>query len=459
MSAAGDTCRSLLDTREGRAVLLAVLPELIAVWAGSSRMRSLLARIATPLVAAGFDPQAAPGDLAGALADPARLAAAGHALVSALPTVIRAITQALAAMAPEEREALAAELVQATDWQRVAAAAADLTRIGASQAERDPAGTAEGLRGPVRAVVTAVDFGDLKEGLEAGADTAAAVTRVVTGELWRNPAKVLCLLAAAPTLAGAGLRGVGHTLAPMAELAPDAAADVLLSLLRAMPVSELAALLDLLGELARLVHTGSNLIAEGELPRELADRVEAALAAADVERLLGARARCEEILEATEAALLDRLADHPELARELLAAPLRRRARAIRRARRRADALERVLAEEEIAALLTAGLAEIDGAALGESITDTLRRIELLARHSPDTLATLVGQGVDGIDPDAARGALLAVSRELIPALEPLAPDLLPPLLHGLAELIGSAREDPEVRRGLVALRSAMEVE
>ena len=402
--------RSLLDSREVREALRAELPEIVAAWAGSSRLRRMLARPVGAVLASGFDP------------------ADGSTSIS------EALTGSYAA-----------EVIGET------------ARILALGLGEDPVAAAERLREPLRRMIEAIDFGDVREAAEATTDRLVEASAIASEELWRHPAKVLCLLSAAPVVAAGGVRIATRTLGPVNQLAPDLVADVALSLLQELSCRDLAALLDQVSELVRKLHTGAALIGEERLADAVANLVLSTLDAADVEAFLRARALLDEIGETAELALLERLDEQPQLARALVGGQLRTLSAAIRRSARRLEAVEGTLDESMIAVELDAAVSELDSHSLAALITTTLARLNQLEAHSPGTVRNLLSQVVDGLDPDEVAHLADWLGSDLPIVMEPLAPDILPPLLHGLADLISSAKDDRGVQRGLESLRAALE--
>lgn len=295
--------------------------------------------------------------------------------------------------------------------------AAAVTRVAA------PADAAPGpsLAEELPALVRQVDFAELKRAVTARAEQAVGLARGVTDELWRSPAKALCLVTMLPPLAGSALRALTQALEPSGRMPPDLLCDVVLSAVRELDPKEIAGLADILAELARKVAIGSVLIGEQgkpRLPEDLSGLVAEVLRAVDVPRLLKARRLLAEAAEATEAALLERIEDRPELARELLGAWLRGHAVGLRRLRRRVDFVERALTPADLADELSRGVGQID------------------AQEAAETLERVLQLGASD--------------------LRPLAAEVLPPVLRALAEVIAQAEPDSELSDAVVALRQAV---
>jgi hypothetical protein len=89
---------------------------------------------------------------------------------------------------------------------------------------------------------------------------------MINEELWRYPAKVVCILSMLPTLSNTALKGLRETAAPLNRMAPDLLADVVISLIRNVDAKEISGIVNELAELVRKIHTGSALIGEPGKP-------------------------------------------------------------------------------------------------------------------------------------------------------------------------------------------------
>lgn len=463
-TANNELSRAVLQTREVEAAFEAALPAVLEAWAGDGRRRRLLAWIAKRLLAGGFSADKEQPSLAEVLAEPERVGQLMQGLVAVINSAlgpIRAGVGAAAALADAQRAQIAATCIEELDWPRIGEILGDLVRLAAASQHSEQGTAAEQLRQPLRALVEAIDFGDLKEAIEAGGDSAVAVASMANEELWRYPAKVLCMLSTLPAVASAGMRVATGSVAQVNALAPDLVADVVLSMVRNARGEEMAALINELSELARKVHTGGALLGQGgssRLPTDISAALALLLASLDLGLLLRTRRLLADTAEEVEEALLDDLPQYPELAREMVGARFRSVAVSARRLARRLEAVEQTLDGDEIAAQMTAAIGELDAQALAEAVNLVLGQLNRLAEVSPGALRDLVSQTIEGIEPHEAQQAAARITTEMVAALEPLAPQILPPVIRGLADLLSTAdaHPDDEMRSAVSALRSAI---
>jgi hypothetical protein len=258
----------------------------------------------------------------------------------------------------------------------------------------------------------------------------------------------------------ASIQALTASLGPMNRLAPDLLADVLLSLVRDVKAEEVGRLVNAACEVFRRVHTGSVLIGENgkpQMPADLSALVGDALRSVDIDLLLKVRALLADTGESTQNALLALLEEQPALVREMVAGRFRRHASGFRRLARATDVLERALTDDDIAAAVTNGLNEIDA----QELADTLNRLLAIANRirdaSPNALRAVLVQVIGGLDDREAGETVCWVVADLVAALKPVAREVLPPVIKGLADLLASeATDDGELHTAVDALRVAL---
>jgi len=462
----GSLAVALMQTAEVRGMVRSALPRLLSAWAGRSRLRRVLAAILGKTILGGFEGRGEgerEPSIRGLLREPERarqLATQLPGLLNRILYLATAASEAAASLAPEEKARLRAAVLENVDLGRAGALLTTVASIANEAEAADPGRVAERLRPGFREWVRNVDFGELKARVDALAEHAPALAEVVNEELWRYPAKMVCILSLLPSGVNAGIRASARTVQPINRLAPDLVADVILSLVRDLKGEEVGRLINEACELVRKTHTGSVLIGDHgkpQLPEDLSVLIGDVLRSVDVELLLKARAMLAETGEATDGAVCALLAERPELARELIASRFRRQASALRRLGRRTDLLERALSDEEIAAAVTRGIGEVDAQELAETLSRLLAIVNRVRERSPGTIRETLSQTIASLDQDEARQAVRWLVEDVVAALEPLAPEIVPPVLRGITELLnrGGSAGDGELRRAVDGLREA----
>jgi len=121
---------------------------------------------------------------------------------------------------------------------------------------------AESLRPIVRELVENIDFGEVKEAAEFHRENIGDAVAMINEELWRYPAKVICLLSLLPAAANMTVSAAKETLMPINKLAPDLLADVVFSLVDDVDGKNIGELINELSELVRKIRTGQTPVAQ-----------------------------------------------------------------------------------------------------------------------------------------------------------------------------------------------------
>ena len=156
----------------------------------------------------------------------------------------------------------------------------------------EDASYAESLRPIVRELVEKIDFGEIKEAADFHQENIAAAVMMINEELWRYPAKVICLLSLVPAVVNMGVSTAKESLVPINKLAPDLLADVVFSLVDNIDGKNIGRLINELAELVRKIHTGSTLLGEPgkpQLPYTLSRLTGETMSTVDINLLLKVR--------------------------------------------------------------------------------------------------------------------------------------------------------------------------
>jgi hypothetical protein len=463
---AGHLVRALLQTTEVRQAVSAALPQVLETWAGQSRLRAIVARAIARAFGQGFARSRSgrsETSVQGVLRQPEharQVAAELPGLINRAVDAAASVSEGVAALTPEEKVRLVGEVLERFD---PALAGTLLTSFAATLNEAylaDPTGLVERLRPGFRAWIANVDFGELKSAADNLAEHSDALAGMVNEELWRYPAKVVCLLAMLPAAANAALRTAARTAEPVNRMAPDLLADVVLSLVREIKGEEIGRIVNEACELVRKVHTGSVLIGEHgkpKMPADVSALIGDVLRSLDVRLLLQARSLLADTGDSIDTLFLETLEQHPELAREMVARPLRRRVGGLRRLARQTDLIERTL-DDDLAEVVTRGLGEVDAQELADTLSRLLAIANRLRATSPNLLRDVLSQTIGSLDERELRGAASWLVDDVVAALQPVASEIVPSVVRGIARLIAPEADDrgDELRSALAALRETL---
>jgi hypothetical protein len=299
-----------------------------------------------------------------------------------------------------------------------------------------------------RRFIEAVDFGELKEALDRSSARSGPYIQMINEELWRYPAKVVCILSMLPTLSNTALKGLRETATPLNRLAPDLLADVVISLIRSVDAKEISGIVNELAELVRKIHTGSALIGEPGRPAlpELFEKISNEITEAiDLALFLKASLMMGEIRGQLDRAISGAVSSSPELMKEKLGREFRKTASSATAIERTLDAVERIFSDKELEALISAGLAEIDFQELASTVSRFCELTNRIYEINPDLIKGLLSQFFSSLDSVETAETVGLIAADIAESVKPAAPVLLPPILKGVGDIISSARaENPE---------------
>ena len=322
---------------------------------------------------------------------------------------------------------------------------------------------AEILRPGFRELIEHIDFGEIKEAMDCSQDDIAAVVRMANEEMWRYPAKVVCLLSLLPAAANMTVSVVKETLTPINTLAPDLLADVLLSLADDIDGKNIGMLINELGELVRKIYTGSALLGEPGKPQSantLSRLTRETMSTIDINLLLKARTFMTEIKEMSQQSFIDLLEQSPELSREFFQSHFVSMIASIRKWSRKADAFERLFSDEDIAREFAKGMGEIDAQDVANTISRLCGLLNRVHSATPGIIRNTLSQAINSVDANEVGETVRWLTEDIVQSLKPVASEVLPPLIRGIADLL---RPDPasgyrEIVEALAYLKSAINI-
>jgi hypothetical protein len=296
-----------------------------------------------------------------------------------------------------------------------------------------------------RRFIEAVDFGELKEALDRSSARSGPYIKMIYEELWRYPAKVVCILSMLPALSNTALIGLRETAAPLNRMAPDLLADVVISLIKDVDAKEISSVVNELAELVRKLHTGSALIGEPGRPAlpELFEKISIEVTGSiDLPLFLKASLMLAEIRGQFDRAISGAVNSNPDLMKEKLTKEFRKTASAAASFESTLDAVERGFSDDELEALITTGLAEIDFQELAFTVSRLCELINRAYEINPDLIKGLLSQFFSSLDSFETAQTVGLITADVVESVRPAAPALLPPILKGIGDIISSARAE-----------------
>jgi hypothetical protein len=154
---------------------------------------------------------------------------------------------------------------------------------------------------------------------------------------------------------------------------------------------------------------------------------------------------------------MDLVGERPELARELVADHFREAARAVRRLDHKIDMLERVFPSGDAAGAMARGAEEVDPQEISRLLSRIFSMLNRAHETSPALVREFLSQVLGSLDEHEAGETARWLMEDLVSALKPIAPRILPPVVRGMAELLScEGGEGDELRDALSSLRTAI---
>ncbi len=295
--------------------------------------------------------------------------------------------------------------------------------------------------------------------MDGSADTITALAGMINEEMWQYPAKMVCLLSLLPAIANISVRTAVKTIGPINKLAPDLLSDVIFSLVREIDGKNIGKLVNELCEIVRKIHTGSALIGDRgghAVPAAVSRLAAETLGEVDVSLLLKSQGMLREIRDLARISIINVLKGDPAIAADFFQGHFRSLVSWVRAWSRKADAFGRIFSDEEIAREFSRGMGELDAQEMASALNGICELFNQVRRLSPGTIKNFLSQFFSAIDEQAAADTVRWLVNDVVRSMKPIAPEILPPVISGLAELIAPDGEmSTEMKEACGRLRNA----
>ncbi len=284
-----------------------------------------------------------------------------------------------------------------------------------------------------------MDFGEVLEMIEGADPHVIESIRTFNQQLWKYPAKAGALTVIAIALMNTSIKGAREIMRPIEEqFSPDLLADLILSIIRDVNGTNAANLTNTVFELIRRVHTGSLLIGKGGKPllqTYLTGFFRDYYTAMDPELARKARICLAEDQETIANAKADALDANSRMVLSLLSSLGKVTSCKVRGKSRKWRILEDV-EKAGFNAAVSESVSDLDTHEVAGLINTACSVLDRVHDAKPDVVSNLVGGIVDSIDSEQVRRISKWLIPDLVEALRPLAPIVLPELIKGFNELV-----------------------
>ena len=449
----------LLNTREGRQFISEAVPEIIALWSGEKRLRKPAARLAERSIKKSFSPEAPEaGSLKELTSDRDFLSRLRKALMTgkASGSALTAdLLHSLGTLPPEELMEWG-DLILKRDQQGeglITLTAKILNTVH----EKNPRYLSEMTEKELKGIFERNDFGEIAEAASALLNNLSAAAETGGQVLWQYPAKAICLLSLVPELVNAVMKLLLFQLRPLNGIAPDLLTNVIESLLEQVDSTTAGAIISESGELIRKIDTGNALLGEPgkpALPPLMRKKLTDFMKYIDTDILIHAlkawtRAKAEIKKEAARLSTAD-----PSLAQYQAVKPFRKADEKLKEAEEYLNLLEIFF---ERGSNIT-----LDSMPDPATAADLVNRGAEIINEAPDktrkAAADFITQFFESLDGPEISRAVESITSTLVTSLKPVASEVLPPVIRGIADLLRPDPENPsdEMNEALSLLRETL---
>jgi hypothetical protein len=313
----------------------------------------------------------------------------------------------------------------------------------------------------IRAFLENLDFGEIMEMAEGSDPYVIKAIEAFNEELWKYPAKVGSLVATVIAIMNILVKGSREILLPIEQaIGPDLLADMLLSVLKGLNGTETAKLINTVQEFIRRLHTGSLLLGKGGKPlmqSYLTDLLKEVLSELDPELVRKVRIIFAEDKLSIANAVSDALTDNPNITLSNLASMGSIKSSAVKASSRRLRVYEEI-GQAGLNAALSESMSDLDTYEIALLINSTCRVLNRIHRAKPDILNSLASGVVDSLSAEEVGKTVNWLIPDLVQALKPLAPTIMPVLIRGLCEMINpdAGFESAEQAEAMQTLRATL---
>lgn len=291
----------------------------------------------------------------------------------------------------------------------------------------------------IKAFIENLDFGEIMEMAEKSDPYILKSIQAFNEEIWKYPAKIGALIATAIAVMNTGVKGSRELLLPIEQaIGPDLLADMVLSIIRGLDGSQTAKLINTVSEVIRRLHTGSLLLGKGGKPlmqHYLTDLFKNCLSGLDAELMRKLHIIFSEDRLSIANAVSDAMTDNPAIILSHIAS-LGSVQNSSVKARARRFRIYEEINQTGFNAAIRESVSDLDTYEIAELVNGACRVLNRVHAVKPDILSNLACGVVDSIDPGEIEKTLKWLVPDLVQAVKPLAPVIMPGLIRGLSEMI-----------------------
>lgn len=431
----------IVNTRECFEIISAIIPAVFDVFSRKSRFVKCFSPPLEESLVKGFQTHAN-GDgtptLKSLTLDPELTQAAIDVLpnlVNFVLDLVNELSKDIEAMPVQEKMEALSSVLQGIDFYKDGEYTTSWAKVFSDIHSQDPAFFTKQLGPAFEKWFAAIDFGEVKDALDASEKDIESLVKSVNDSMWKYPAKVVLLFSFIPSIANLGLKAVLDTISRLNRLAPDLLTDVLLSLLREVDTKSLAEIINEVSEIARKSHTGSALLGDAGtpmFPNEISAFLKSLVENIDHDLFWRAHQGWNEGAKTLKDAFFDTLREHPEHLMHHIRQTTEKRNNRIQSRITILETLDE-LPEDEVADAVEAALSGWNSHDMAEVLNLFSILANRLHQTKPGTLKSLVSEFVHSVDENEVKETVTWFVEDMADVTKPLARAVLPPLVNGMA--------------------------
>ena len=454
--------RDILQTREIRQFVIAVVPELLNVWAGRSWFKKTVSKFTGYLL----DTQLSyPEDVFGNPELPKLfenekfiqnlaelIPGIANEIVDAMNSGLASVEQ----LSPEDKKQFVEDLLVPVLKGRSGNMITNLAKILDDIHTVDSEFLAHVLEPSMTKLLESTDFGEIKQTVDNSVPCALALVRMLNNSIWQYPSKVVGIFSLLPPVLKTVIGSAGISLEKLNGLPPDLLTDIIISLLKETDGQVIAGLINELMEVGRKIYTGSALLGEPgapQLPKGLAEKLDEIISNIDMTIFWKGRIAFAEIKAMFNNALLEAAGRNPENTAIHTARSTQLMNIRIQTRNRKMVAIEE-LDDEALGENVEQFLSVLDVQEIAETVNNILRILNRSLEQKSSSVTDFIGRLFNTIDLDElamAAGNLFEHGGE---ELRPVARAILPRLITWGCESLQP--EDDEFEDDAMRAREAL---
>lgn len=443
-------------------IIRTLLPYVLEKWAGKNVFKKAVAALAAKSIKKSYASEYTIREPHEFLNDPVFAKSALEELPNLLNSFfssIQILGENILRLTPEEKERLIGEFVTKIDGTLLANIFNNMLRCINEIYSRNPKFFSEHVSAIFSSFVERADFGELKELFEKSGRDVEELAKRLNEDLWKYPAKVICVLSILPTIINNLMSVFKETLAPANQLAPDLLSDVIFSLIKEIDGKNIAKLTNELSELVRKIHTGSALLGEPGKPqfsKVMAKLIGEVVHSLNFNSLLRALEIYREMAHMMFVECAEVLETQPEMVGRILHLQICRKTFAIKELSRKLELLNEALINDDELEKFAESFSEIDLQEITTVVEQICVFINRLRTKHVTIFQNAISQLFASFDSYEVGKTIRNLTNDIVAALRPHADQIMPPLICAFAELISENAGNEKINAAIEKLRNVL---